>query len=362
MDFQYLSDRYEIFMAKQAFGPAQRADLYKMLAATLDNGLALKASISKLLKLYEPRKHKLVPLLRSWSRGLAEGRKFSEVLKGQIPTAELALIAAGERSNQVAEGMMQAQKATAARIAMTRAIRSSLIGPAFLLLATFGLLIGFSKGLAPILTSMFPIEKFPGHVRQLLLAADFVGNYWWAMSGALVTAAVVISWSLPNWTGPIREKADNFPPYSLYRTYNSAAFMISLSSLLRAGVALPEALRSIRALSPRWMRRHLSLSLRRLENGDSYQLVFETGMLDEQTYDLVAVYADLSDFDASIKAIGEASIENSVESIRKKSAVVKTFAMIVMGLIVGWIYSAFISVQQISSDMGKASSSITQTR
>lgn len=361
MDFDDLSQRFTLWWAKQSFKPQMRSDLYKMLAAMLGNGMSLKASLDKIRRLWGPRKHPLVPLLALWSQGLSEGRKFSEVLAGFIPSEELTLIAGGERSNSVAEGMLQAQKATAAKMAMRAAIVGSLLEPSLLVVGAFGLLVGFGVFMGPLLLSMFPIDKFPGYVQTLLHLGTFMQNYWWLLGGVIVVASTAVMWSLGNWTGSMRDRVDRLPPWSMYQTYQSATFMIGLSALLSSGVPIPEAIRNIRAQSSTWMKRHLSVSLARLKNGDSYQEVFGTGMLDIPTNDLVAVYADLAEFDQAIRSIGESSIENSVTGIQRKSAVAKKLSLIIVGVLMGWIYSAFMSVQQVSGELTKQQSNVSQS-
>lgn len=353
MDFNTLSDRWDLFSGKMAFSSTRRSNLYKMLAAMIRNGLPLNSGLEKLLKLYRPRKHPLTPVIARWHQGMADGKMFSEVIKDFVPNEELTLIVAGEHSNQVAEGMEQAQRSTAAKMSMRKAVIGALAQPALLVIMLFGLLMGFSIGMAPTLMNMFPLERFPSHVQKLFALAEFLKSFWWLVVGLMVTAVAGVSWSLGNWTGSLRERMENIPPWSMYRTYSSASFMIALSALLQAGVALPEAMRTIRAQSTPWMRKYLSISLNRLERGDNYQRVFGTGLLDQETYDQVAIYADMADFDQAIRSIGNAAIESSVESIKTKAAVTKTLSMVLMGAMIAWIYSAFMAVNQLSSELGK---------
>lgn len=345
------TQRWNSIQAKMAFTTKARVDFYKMLAAMLDNNLPLSSGIAKIHDVIAPQGNPLAHMLRDWRNSMVSGRKFTEAIEKYVPKEELVLIGAGERSNNLGEGLRQAAFVLDTKSQMKSAVVGALAKPAFLLVLMMVILAGFSVWMAPTFQQTFPPEKFPPHVQTLFHVADFIRNYWHTSIGTIAAIVTAISWSMGNWAAESRNRFEKVPPWSLYRTYNSASFMIALSSLLRAGVPLTEAIRSIMAMSSPWMKRHLKACLTRIENGDSYADVFNTDMLDEDTRNLVAIYADLTEFDKAIDGIGKESITNATTSIQKKSATANIFALMVVAGIIGWIYSSVMSINQLTKDI-----------
>lgn len=336
---------------KMAFDSKTRAEFYKMLASMLTNNLALSAAIQRMHDIYAPQGNPLAVVLRKWSEGLVSGLKFSEAIAKHVPESEIVLISAGERSNSLADGLMQAAFVIETKAAMKNAVIGSLAKPAFLMILVFVILAGFSVWMAPTFQETFPADKFPPHVQTLFKVADFVRGYWHVTLVAIAGFVFFIGWTLNNWTSESRNRFDNFPPWSIFRIYNSASFMIALSSFLRAGVSLTEAIRSIRSQSGPWMKRHLARVMFRLEAGDAYKDVFNSNMLDLQTRNMVAIYADLTDFGQAIDSIGKSSIENATTGIQKKAAVANVVVLALVAAMIGWIYMAVMSVQQMTKDL-----------
>ncbi len=63
---------------------------------------------------------------------------------------------------------------------------------------------------------------------------------------------VIIIFTLPYWTGKIRSKFDLIPPWSIYRSVIGCGFLLSLSSLITAGIPTPEAIRIISRNASPW--------------------------------------------------------------------------------------------------------------
>lgn len=345
------NEKWMEFQGKMAFDSATRAEFYKMLASMLTNNLALSAAIQRMHDIYAPQGNPLAVVLRKWSQGMVSGMKFSEAIAKHVPESEMVLISAGERSNNLADGLMQAAFVIETKSAMKSAVVGSLAKPAFLMVLVFVILAGFSVWMAPTFQETFPADKFPPHVQTLFKVADFVRGYWHVTLVGIAGFIFFIGWTLNNWTADSRNKFDNFPPWSIFRIYNSASFMIALSSFLRAGVSLTEAIKSIRAQSGPWMKRHLSRVMFRLEAGDAYKDVFNSNMLDLQTRNMVAIYADLTDFGQAIDAIGKAAIKNATTGIQKKAAIGNVIVLALVAAMIGWIYMAVMSVQQMTKDL-----------
>lgn len=136
-------------------------------------------------------------LLMDFRRGLHEGRKFSQLVRDRgklFPRMYAGIVEAGEESGALAGVLTQLRE----YLIMTRELRqyviSSSIYPVILLvfcLLVNGLLLGVVvPRFARVLLGMGRTPRLPTQI--LLVIADFVHNYWWALLAALAAAIAAL--------------------------------------------------------------------------------------------------------------------------------------------------------------------------
>ena len=330
------------------FGLSDRLRVYRLIASMLSDGKPLDASLNRLHKQWAKRKHPLARMLHRWlhgpdgsrNAGLLSGNRFSDVIRSDVPSQELFLISAGERSLELVTGLQKAVMVTQGKAAIKKAM-IPLVYPSLVLAMVIFMSVLFSIKLIPIMVKTLPAENWMGLARLLYLYANFVRNFWLVGGIAIVLIAMLSVWSLPRLTSPIRKYLNHIPPWSIYQTYETAAFMISLSSLLSTGIPLTNALASIREHAPRWTSTHITEMLYRIQAGKPYGEAIDTGFLDVNTADLVYIYAEGTEFDKGIMQIGERSIDEALESIKAKAAVANPIILALAGGIIALLVSGF---------------------
>ncbi len=336
-------------------GSGLRLSIYEMLLSMVSDGLPLDACLRRLHERKASRKRPEALILARWANEMANGKRFSEAIVGDVPAQELVLIAAGERANDLAAGLEQAVVVTKARQKMTAAVIAGIAYPAMLLAMLAFMLIGYSLKLAPEMAKMLPPAEWGGAGSALYRLSEFVATGWhWSLAGMAVLAIGVMV-SLGRWTGRGRGWLDRLPPWSIYRTYSGATFLIALSALLRSGVALADAMKYLRANASPWVSGHLALMQSRVRAGNDYGEAMNTGLLDDETSDQVMIYAQVSNFDQAILSIGARSIERGIKRIDSQFGVVRNICLVLIGVSIAWIYSTNLDVQQkIASRAGQA--------
>jgi type II secretory pathway component PulF len=338
MSFQTLTLKLDYALAKLSFSTKERLALYEMLAAMLTDGLPLDDCLRKLYEHDARTKAPLALILRKWIDRMGEGTPFQEAIKDDVPAQELSLIAAGMGANDAISGLRQACTIVRGRMRLTAAILEALRYPFFLTLVLIGALVGTSVWLLPSLVKDLPVATWGPWGQGLYAVANAITSYGPYALAAFIALASLIVWSMPRWTGTGRAQADKVMPWSIYRMFSGSMFLLSLSSLLKAGVPLGEAVRQVRTIASPWVRDHLALMQRRLASGKSYAIALNTGLLDKPLMRQVSIYSELTAFDHAIKSIGERAIEATIDRVKDQANIVRNVIFVLLGITIVGVF------------------------
>lgn len=334
-----IEKKFEKMLDKMNFDTEARITMYEMISSMLEDGLALDACLRDIYEDEVSRKGPLKSILKRWIIGINQGKSFSDVIGPMIPTQELVLISAGERSQKLAEGLERAIEVTLAGIEMRSAIVGALGNPIFLLLALMGMIIGFSIEVVPTLAKVLPPEDWRGSAKYLYHLSEFMRGWWPWLLGAMFGTGFLIYYTLDSWTGEVRNKFDKAPPWTIYKTYASSTFMMALASLLKSGLSIDEALKYIKRSSSPWLKSHISIMQKKLNMGSKYGAALDTGMLSRDVAGQIKIYEKTARFDKAILSIGKKSIKNGIKRIQKQAGVAKVLIIALIGITLAWIYA-----------------------
>lgn len=335
-------------------GLAARIKLYDRLGSFLSDGVSVYEAANRLSKRLADRGDAKAVVLKDLLSAQEAGRPLASALLKWVPSTESAMIDAGEASSALADGFFEA-----ARIGRTTSERrSALVGglsyPIVILMIVINLLAGFYLYMVPRFESISSPKYWSGVSAFVYELSRFVvkdGPYL-AIAGAVLIGFMI--WSMPRVTGPFRERfLDRLPPWSFYKVAQSSAFLIALSSMLKVGIPMQEALRKIRSQSSPWLSLYIDQMLRRLEFGSGYGEVLSCPMFDIDTSDDLAIYGSLSSFDEAIQKIGRNATENSLKKIQGSAVIIRYVMMLVAGLCIGGIFMAIMGISSsIQASMG----------
>ncbi|WAC71859.1 hypothetical protein OU995_20055 [Roseateles sp. SL47] len=322
----------------------RRADFYYDLASALED----KVPLFTILRKYEARS-------RGRSRGdallfrhmlrEAMGGSLSQALIGVVPTTELILIDAIQGSGDagLSRGLYFLSETVEKVDRMFRTVRKAVVYPIILMVLFAGLLTGFSLFAVPILADLLPPERWPALGKVLYAVSYAVSHYGILMALALVAGLVAFALSLSRWQGHVRRRLDKWAPYSLYRDFAGAMLIVSISSLMRAGVSLRSSLERAARFSSPWMRWHLREILARLSSEQSTQFgqAFSTGVLNGSLEDRVQDASERRDPIAAFVKIGVGSIDRIERSIQESASRMNTTLMAMAGITLAGMMAGF---------------------
>lgn len=262
------------FFAKAQFGFQQRIVFYQEFAALLRSGMSKPEAVQLLALVASDEGRKkgeaMAIVLNHVIRDLQNGRSFGEAIARWVPPDDRMVLEASENSDDFPAQLDQFCWTLRQKRKVVGTIIGGLAYPVFLFSMIFGLLVYFGTVIVPQIAQLLPVEQWTGLAKFLAFLGTFAENYALGSAAVTVLILVLVSFSLPRWTGIVRRFADHLPIYRLYRVYTGISFIMSMSSLMRGGTAPIVAIDRVLPLSTPYVRERLVLVRRGMLNGQDF--------------------------------------------------------------------------------------------
>jgi type II secretory pathway component PulF len=347
-ELDFSKDRLAKRAAKLLISTKARTGLYKKISVFLDEGVSLDKILLNLSTEYgklgdfNPR----AIMLGEWYEDISNGMQLSVAMSKWIPPSEFMLIQAGESSGQLAGGFRNATIATEAAGTMKGAIVGAIAYPMVLMVLLFFIVYIFSTKAVPKLVAVKDPETWPGASQSLYHLAQFVEHKWWVVILLIISFIIFAIWSCKNMTGPIRKYFDMAPPWSIYKTFQSSVFLISVSAMMKTGKPIVESISDLMDMSPPYVSWHLKKILNNFDKGRHVGESMNTGFLDRETGIDIKIFGSSESVEDSMDSIGRTSIANSITQIKAISAVLNVGTMVLVAGFIGWVYYSFYTLTQ----------------
>ena len=159
---------------------------------------------------------------------------------------------------------------------------------------------------------------------------------------------VLIGFSLENLSGRLRAAFDKIPPWSIYKIHISVGWLMSLSSMVAAGITMPDAMRMLADNSNKYLRDIvdyyktdiLEETLHYIANGDNLGVALlktGRGFPNNEIIGDLMIYADMVDFDKNLTAIANDYLEESVRKMESVSNVLNSIGILMVSGIIAWV-------------------------
>ena len=326
------------------FNTEKRIATIRKLASLLRNDFTLMNALGR-LEMIESNNGKnpnepFAIVMRAWQKNLERGMSFSDTTRGWLPDEETLLVTSGNVSNLVValENMGRVVE-SAGRI--RRAVRNAIAYPLFLLILTFGIVVMVGLYLVPPLIDVAGSDViWRGAARGLIAMSDFTVKYWYMFTIVFIVAVCVIWLSLKNWSGRIRAMFDKLPPWNIYKIHISVGWLMSLSSMISAGITMPDAMRMLADNASRYLRSILEETLHYIANGDNLGVALSRSGRDFPNKEIIGdfmIYADMVDFDKNITSIANDYLDESVRKMESISNVLNSVGIMLVSAIIAWV-------------------------
>lgn len=342
-------DRVNFAKAKFFFGLQVRVDIYKKISAFISNGVPIHEIVQKLRREYEKIKKNDVRayVLADIEREMDKGTSFGNCLEKWVPAAESMVIIGGENSGNLEKSLINAIRITDSAYRMKKTIKSEMSYPIILLCMLSGLIYSFSTKAIPELTTVMSVDKWPGMSRKLYDMSMFVKNDWWMVLLAVAGFIGFAMYTLPRTTGPFRSILNKFPPWSVYKSFQSSVFLVATSAMMATGKPIFESIDSLKEMSDDYVKNELNKITEAIEGGATPgDAINIGGFLDTDTGIDVAIYGQVANLDTALHTIGTDSIENGIEKIKAVAGMFKNIVLLGVAGYVAWVYYAFYTLTQ----------------
>ncbi len=303
------------------------------LAIQLQAGLDLFQSLDAIER--DVTSWSLRRLLHTMAQDVSAGIPFWQTLSdsGLFSAHTVSLVRIGEESGKMADNLhVIADEQDKERVFQSR-IRSALLYPVFVLGLTVIIGIGISWFILPNIILVFEqiAIPLPLPTRILLKVGHFFRDY-----GSIAAPTIVIGTLLFIYVGFIARPTKFIGQRLLFSVPGIRSLMQQLEigrmgyvlgSLLEAGLPIVEAIRSLSDATSLWMyKRFYNRLAERIENGESFQMVFQSQrrlrrMIPQTIQQIIITGEQTGHLPGSLKKIGEI-YETKTETSTKNIAVI----------------------------------------
>jgi type IV pilus assembly protein PilC len=224
------------------------ARLCTQISAMLRSGVPIVRTLEILASESEQKQMKAV--LDDVNSSIRQGSSFSESVKPHeeaFPILFHSMVEAGEASGTLDSCLSRAGDSFTRAAKLNSKVKGAMIYPAIILLVLIGLLVVMLTVVVPQFADIFQQggQELPAFTQFLLAASDFLQQRWYLVLGILGTIFVTIITYLRTDIGStaFSKKLLRLPMLGkLINKIYASRFTRSLSSLVAAGVNLPQAL------------------------------------------------------------------------------------------------------------------------
>lgn len=284
--------------------------------------------------------------LRCWASATMCGESLADALDGWVSPAERLLISSGEESGRLIDSLRHIGTMSLRGSEMRDAILRACLYPIFLLI---GIVVLFwimdfvlvqriaVLGLAPAIAALSGFAAACAAVKAATLPSA---------AGVLASLAL-FHYALPNWTGRTRILADRIIPFSIYRMWNGAGFLVSLAALLRSGMALSRALFIIEQNATPWLRQRVFSARGQVLAGANLGealLARGFGFPDSSIGRDLLVSGDRVDLPEYLERITQRWMTEQVRKLERAAQVGRLIVLLAMAAVLCWCFSSILGM------------------
>ncbi len=286
-----------------------------------------------------------------------KGQPLDIALYQWVPHEEVMLIRSGKRTASLPEALIDCVELIQAKQRIHGAVLRAVGYPLVLIALFVVLLLVISLYMVPAISMMSDPASWTGSAATLYTISNFVASGFGILVLVFIVAAAIgVFATLPYWTGPLRVKADNYPPWSVYRLIVGSVWIFTVVTLLKAKISLEFILSD--SISSGVMQPWLQERVERIRNLYNQDANFGTLLLnlkmnfpDKEMVEELSVYASMPDFYMQMYDIAKGFLSDGIERVEMFGKAVNAIllmliiaAMCGVGLAMGSINQQFSAV------------------
>lgn len=341
------------------FNSKARERLYRKLAQLLKNGVSLDRALEQIAMIEGKRKHTATAtLLRRWRNSIENGMNFGQTVAPFVPSSESLLLETGGNSGRLQESFMNAAESVAQQRRVKGAIVSAGAYPALLIMVLMAMLVMMSYNIIPAFAEVLPIEQWKGSAALVAAVSFSIREKGLVYFGVLAAVFLVVTFSMPRWTGKTRMWVENIAPWSIYRMWQGSSFLLSVASLMASGVKIDDnALRRISGRTSPYLQERIFAIARQLTSGYNLgEAMSRTGFdfPESELIDDLRIYATLKGFEENLTAITREWVGEVEGKVTAAMKILNTVALVLIAVTLGVLITSIFGVVQQIQDSANA--------
>lgn len=342
-----------VAVAARKFSGKARLEYYNVLADLLEDTQGRTSILAIFIR--DAQRYGDSPrgvLSRHWAEMYeTSGASLKETWAGTLPNEEVNLIGVAEKSGS--EALIVALRDLARvgeviRKSKAEFVSTVAVGMVAVTIAAT-MLLGLPFFFAPFLQKSFgfvPPEYHGPLTRNYFALARVIESIWFFVASAIVFVISWLAWSMPNWVGEYRAKADEkILIYKLYRDFKGSIFMAMLASITKsrdgAVTNQREALLMMQEGASPWLAWKVRLMLDRLDDQGALDAsMLDVGVVDKEVYFLFADIFEARGVSAGLVTAGIRSEERATKAIASRAKVLRWLllfsSLLIVIVLMGW--------------------------
>lgn len=325
--------------------PKELARSFRQLATLAGAGIPLVSSFSALIdQTGHPILRKVLTQIRESVR---EGGTLADALAAHpqvFPPILVGLVRAGEISGALALTLSRWADFSEHQVALRQRVRAALTYPVFMFFIGGGVLFFLMTFVVPTVTRIFSDlgQSLPWPTLILMAVSDFLGRFWWAVTGAFIFFALWVRKFLRSERGGLfwdRMKIKIPLARELHRKLAVSRWSRTLGTLLAGGLPLLQALEYSQGVAGnRLFSQAISQARERVREGEEISPSLKSsGLFPSVILEMVAVGEKSGELPLMLEKVASI-LENEAESdLRGLIALLEPLMILIMGVGVGFI-------------------------
>ncbi len=343
---------FKIWLRQNAFKRDQRIDFYRAmylyqragarklealrkLSETYSTHLSAKQKLgNKLFRMLGAKRQTFRPAIAAVAEtGLLHSNlSLADALKHWVPSAERAILAAGESSGNLVGAFEMAGRFARRQGGMWSHIVSAFAYPLLLNAGVMTILYVVAGVMVPTM-EVSGLATFSPLTQFVLWMANLVYEHWYLAIALPVLFIIAVISSLGRWKGAWRIKADRFPPWSFYRRIHGALFLYSYAVLQKSGVSVRGSLANLAESANPWLKTRISAAIYGVRQGWDIGRSFRNAGHGFPDWEALPVMESIS----SLSGASDALIEYAENWLEDTSKYIERFTQRINALMRVWV-------------------------
>ena len=343
-----VEERRSILRTRIGSGKVPRSELMhlsRQLAAFVRSGVPLLESIEVIGE--EASNPAMRTTMRAIAESLRAGDTFSDALAAHpkvFPPFYVAVVRSAELTGRLDSVLDQVARYLERDVEARRKLRGALVYPALIVVMSVVAVAVLTGFVLPRFRSFFASfdADLPATTKLLLSVTDFASTWWWLLLGGFV--ALVVTWVAFMRTARGRGLRDrmllrmpivgNVVRYAIVERSCSM-----LSSMVRAGVPLPEAMQATGdGTGNQVYRREMGLAREQMLRGEGFaRPIARTGLFPTSVVQMMRVGEDTGTLDEQLEAAARFYELELDFAIKRLTTLFEPAVILTLGLVVGFV-------------------------